>query len=325
MRDYEVLSKTLQHPRRSLGNRYRSQAEKFLRIKDDSENNISWAEQSAKQSVLYDFTNEENWKTLIKIKVLMRDSEGARAVLADLFSVLGRDPELMMQLENQDIIGSCEGLLAAAFSTDPLDPDIWWKKIGGDPEEMSAFSKRLKGLDVSDQRANVLFSRRLERVRRGGFEDIFLELTRVLLSQRPINHEAWEELGMVYERRGQYDDAWLCYDQAESVFPGSTARERFKQRMESMVAGSGGAPWIVPSISDRAAFLDRLGSISKPKQEKEVEIIDEMQELGTFSKIDRLRGEGKITEAFFLARRMAAEGIEGATEKVAELLQEMEG
>ena len=325
MRDYEVLSKTLQHPRRSLGNRYRSQAEKFLRIKDDRENNLSWAEQSAKQSVLYDFTNEENWKILIKIKVLMRDSEGARAVLADLFSVLGRDPELMMQLANQDIIGSCEGLLSAAFSTDPLDPDIWWKKIGGDPEEMSAFSKRLKGLDVSDQRANVLFSRRLERVRRGGFEDIFLELTRVLLSQRPINHEAWEELGMVYERRGQYDDAWLCYDQAESVFPGSTARERFKQRMESMVAGSGGAPWIVPSISDRAAFLDRLGSISKPKQEEEVELIDEMQEFGTFSKIDRLRGEGKITEAFFLARRMAAEGIEGATEKVAELLQEMEG
>lgn len=324
MRDYEVLSKTLQHPRRSLGNRYRSQAEKFLKIEDDSGNNLSWAEQSAKQSVLYDFTNEENWKILIKIKVLMRDSEGARAVLADLFSVLGRDPELMMQLANQDIIGSCEGLLSAAFSTDPLDPDIWWEKIGGDPEEMGAFSERLKGLDVSDQRANVLFSRRLERVRRGGFEDIFLELTRVLLSQRPINHEAWEGLGMVYERRGQYDDAWLCYDQAESVFPGSTARERFKQRMESMVAGSGGDPWIVPSISDRAAFLDRLGSISKPKQEKEVEIIDEIQELGAFSKIDRLRGEGKVTEAFFLARRMAAEGIEGATEKVAELLQEME-
>ena len=50
-----------------------------------------------------------------------------------------------------------------------------------------------------------------------------------------------------------------------------------------------------------------------------------MGELGTFSKIDRLRVEGKITEAFFHARRMAAEGIEGAAEKVAELLQEMEG
>jgi hypothetical protein len=95
--------------------------------------------------------------------------------------------------------------------------------------------------------------------------------------------------------------------------------------MESMVAGSGGSPWIVPSISDRAAFLDRLGRISNPKQEKETEIIDEMEELGTFSKIDRLRVEGKITEAFFHARRMAAEGIEGAEEKVAELLQEMEG
>jgi tetratricopeptide (TPR) repeat protein len=324
MRDDGVLSKTLQHPRRSLGNRYRSQAEKFLRIKDDSGNNISWAEQSAKQSVLYDFTNEENWKILIKIKVLRGDSEGARAVLADLFSVLGRDPELMKQLANQDIIGTCEGLLTAAFSTDPLDPDMWWKKIGEEPEEIEAFSERLKGLNVSDQRANILFSRRLERVRSGGFEDIFLELTRVLLSQRPNNHEAWEGLGVVYERREQYDEAWLCYDQAESVFPDSTARERFKQRMESMVGGSDEVAWRVPPISDRAAFLDRLGSLSKPKQKIELEIIDEMQELGTFSKIDRLRREGKITEAFFLARRMAAEGIEGATEKVEELLQEME-
>ena len=164
----------------------------------------------------------------------------------------------------------------------------------------------------------------MERVRRGGFEDVFLELTRVLLSQRPNNHEAWEELGVVYERRGEYDEAWLCYDQAESVFPNSTARERFKQRMESMVGGSDGVPWIVPSISDRAAFLDRLGSLSKHKREIEDEIIDEIQELGTFSKIDGLREEGKITEAFFLARRMAAEGTEGAAEKVAELLQEME-
>jgi len=325
MRDDGVLSDTLQHPRRSLGNRYRSQAEKFLRIKGDIENNLSWAEQSAKQSVLYDFTNEKNWKILIKIKVLMGDSEGARAVLADLFSVLGRDPELMKQLSNRDIIGSCEGLLDAAFSTDPLDPDMWWEKIGKEPKEMEAFSERLKGLDVSDQRANILFSRRLERVRRGGFEDVFLELTRVLLSQRPINHEAWEELGMMYERREQYDEAWLCYDQAGSVFPESSARDRFKERMESLVGGSDGVPWRVPSISDRSAFLERLGSLSKTKQEIEVENIDDLEDPDPFSKIDKLREEGKITEAFFLARRMATEGIEGAADKVVDLLREMRG
>ena len=126
MRD-GFLSEALQHPRRSLGNRYRSQAEKFLRLIEADEKNLSWAEQSAKQSVLYDFTNEDNWKILIKVKVLMQDSEGARAVLADLFVVLGRDPSLMEQLADRDIIDSCESLLEAAFSNDPLDPDKWWE------------------------------------------------------------------------------------------------------------------------------------------------------------------------------------------------------
>ena len=49
----------LQHPRRSLGNRHRAQAIKFLNIaKKDHENrikNLNWAEQSSRQSVLHDF------------------------------------------------------------------------------------------------------------------------------------------------------------------------------------------------------------------------------------------------------------------------------
>ena len=43
-----------------------------------------------------------------------------------------------------------------------------------------------------------------------------------------------------------------------------------------------------------------------------------------FSKIERLRSVGQITEAFFLARRMAAEGTDGAEEKVADILQDLE-
>ena len=79
MGEDHTLSESLKHPRRSLGNRYRSQAEKFLRLGDDV-GNLSWAEQSAKQSILYDFTNEENWRVLIRIKIQMEDSEGARSV-----------------------------------------------------------------------------------------------------------------------------------------------------------------------------------------------------------------------------------------------------
>ena len=55
------IKEKLQHPRRSLGNRHRSQAEKFLKISND-ESNLNWADQSAKQAILYDFTNPENWK-----------------------------------------------------------------------------------------------------------------------------------------------------------------------------------------------------------------------------------------------------------------------
>ena len=74
----------LQHPRRSLGNRHRAQAIKFLNIaKKDLENrikNLHWAEQSSRQSVLHDFTNEDNWRQLIEIKILLSDECGIRAV-----------------------------------------------------------------------------------------------------------------------------------------------------------------------------------------------------------------------------------------------------
>ena len=57
------INQKLQHPRRSLGNRHRSQAEKFLKMEKNLKN-LNWAEQSAKQSVLYDFTNPDNWTIL---------------------------------------------------------------------------------------------------------------------------------------------------------------------------------------------------------------------------------------------------------------------
>ena len=108
---------------------------------------MAWSEQSARQSVLYDFTNEENWKVLIKIKLIAKDYEGSRAVLEDLFSVLGRDPELMGQLDKVEILDAYEDLLLAAISEDPLDPDTWWKKIENGEISLSEFSERLRSLN----------------------------------------------------------------------------------------------------------------------------------------------------------------------------------
>ena len=321
MKEDNTLSQSLQHPRRSLGNRYRSQAEKFLKLGDGG-GNLSWAEQSAKQSVLYDFTNEENWRVLIRIKVLMEDSEGARSVLSDLFSVLGRNPELMSKLSEIDIVASCESLLDGAFLSDPLDPDKWWSGIRDKPDELQAFFERLRTLDVSDQRSNILYSRRLERLRKGGHEDEFLDLSRVLLSQRPTNHELWEQLGMLYERREEYDEAWLCYDQANVVFPRSSARERFRERMEAKVGGfTEKKPWTEPSITDRSQFLSRLGRLST--KEDDYEVLTNDEEDLEVSRLEALRKQGRNTEAFFLARRMAAEGVEGAKELVTEILGDL--
>ena len=323
MEEDNTLSESLQHPRRSLGNRYRSQAEKFLRLGNDVDN-LSWADQSAKQSVLFDFTNEENWRVLIRIKVLMEDSEGSRAVLSDLFSVLGRDPELMSQLSGIDIISSCEDLLEGAFLSDPLDPDKWWSGICDKPEELQGFVERLRTLDISDQRSNILYSRRLERLREGGYEEEFLDLSRILLSQRPTNHESWEQLGKLYERREEYDEAWLCYDQANSVYSRSSAREAFRERMEARVSGSAGKPWREPSISDRSEFLTRLVRLSRKEPHDDVSPSSDEDDLEV-SHLEALRQQGRNTEAFFLARRMAAQGVEGAKELVAEILGDLDG
>ena len=323
-RDMEI-SDSLQHPRRSLGNRYRSQAEKFLKLHKENNSNLAWAEQNARQSVLYDFTNGDNWRILIKIKVQMNDAKGALSVLGDLFSVLGRESDLVMQLSGQEIIESCQDLLEAALSEDPLDADEWWNKAKDNETEIHELAKRLKSLDISDQRANILFSRRIERLREAGLEDDFIDLSRIILAHRPNNHEAWEELGRLYERREEFDEAWLCYDQAQAVSPGNSSRDRFKERMVGLFEGRGGAPWKKPEVSDRAIFLERLRDITKPEEqiEDEKEEIIDVEE-NEFTRIDYLRRQGRMSEAFFLARRLSYEGIEGAKEIVEQLLGELD-
>ncbi|MDC0040978.1 hypothetical protein OAJ11_04080, partial [Candidatus Poseidoniales archaeon] len=91
------IGASLQHPRRSLGNRHRSQASKFLKLAESEASNLSWAEQSARQAVLHDFTHPDNWRILLEIKVKAQDGNGIRAVLDELFLILGRDPELLVQ------------------------------------------------------------------------------------------------------------------------------------------------------------------------------------------------------------------------------------
>ena len=320
------INQKLQHPRRSLGNRHRSQAEKFLKISQSSEN-LNWAEQSAKQAVLYDFTNPENWIILTRIKILKGDKEGIRAVLKELFTILGRDPELLSQLKNIDLIKNGMDLLNAGLRIDPLDPDKWAKEVLGNDDETEQFKKRVEALDLRDVRANILFSRRIERLRDFDNEDMFMYLSRIILAQRPSNHETWNELGKLHERRGEFDEAWLCYDQAQTYFPTLKVRDRYKKRMEAKMDGKANIPWKEPGVKNRVDFLKKMQDMSAPKnftENLEEEVGEKQLEIDEYQKIANFREQGNLSGAFFLARQLAAEGDENGKILVKEIMEEMD-
>ena len=320
------INQKLQHPRRSLGNRHRSQAEKFLKISQSSEN-LNWAEQSAKQAVLYDFTNPENWIILTRIKILKGDKEGIRAVLKELFTILGRDPELLSQLKNIDLTKNGMDLLNAGLRIDPLDPDKWAKEVLGNDDETEQFKKRVEALDLRDVRANILFSRRIERLRDFDNEDMFMYLSRIILAQRPSNHETWNELGKLHERRGEFDEAWFCYDQAQTYFPTLKVRDRYKERMEAKMDGKANIPWKEPGVKNRVDFLKKMQDMSAPKnftENLEEEVGQKQLENDEYQKIANFREQGNLSGAFFLARQLAAEGDEKGKILVKEIMEEMD-
>ena len=320
------INQKLQHPRRSLGNRHRSQAEKFLKISQSSEN-LNWAEQSAKQAVLYDFTNPENWIILTRIKILKGDKEGIRAVLKELFTILGRDPELLSQLKNIDLTKNGMDLLNAGLRIDPLDPDKWAKEVLGNDDETEQFKKRVEALDLRDVRANILFSRRIERLRDFDNEEMFMYLSRIILAQRPSNHETWNELGKLHERRGEFDEAWFCYDQAQTYFPTLKVRDRYKERMEAKMDGKANIPWKEPGVKNRIDFLKKMQDMSAPKnftENLEEEVGQKQLENDEYQKIANFREQGNLSGAFFLARQLAAEGDENGKTLVKEIMEEMD-
>lgn len=313
------IESSLQHPRRSLGNRHRSQARKFLDMSENDSDYIGWAEQSARQAVLHDFTHPDNWRMLVEVKLQASDESGIRAVLVELFSVLGRDSESLKQLDGVDMIDMGSQILEASLDADPLDSEIWWGMTNDSEGGVKSFCERVRTLDLRDIRASVLFSRRLERLRDSGHEDEFLELSKLVLAHRPNNHETWSELGRMHERRGEYDNAWMCYDQAQIHFPNIPARDRFIERMESKMDELGFESWNTPNVDSRVEFLQRMQNLasqsSTPPKADEGNLVTELP----LFEVDALLQENRLTEAFFLARGMAAEGIEGALDKVEEI------
>jgi len=314
-------SDVLQHPRRNLGNRHRAQAERFVKLAnrdpDNAAQNLAWAEQNARQAVLYDFTDERNWRCLATIKTTLEDEAGLHIVLEDLFVVLGRDSEQIDQLKGVELLPiGCE-LLEAAFLADPLEAEEWFRRKG--ESDLAGFSTRCKRLDFTDQRANIIYGRRLERIRRAGHEDLFIELVKHLLAHRPANHELWLELGRLHERRAEIDQAWLCYDHVQSLRPHHTVRDEFLTRLLGRMDGQQQQPWSGPSVDTRKDFLDKMLKLTPPSVAKEVIVDVEEESINREEvRLKALIAAGDGAEAFFLARSLVTSGEQWADEYLRE-------
>lgn len=322
----------LQHPRRSLGNRHRAQAEKFLRLAErapeQAEGHLAWAEQAAQQAVLHDFTHPDNWWVLARTKAARGDGAGMRAVLDDIFTVLGRDPEHLQQLEGVDLLELGGELLLGALAADPLDADEWWTQLQAQAEpesELAAFADRCAHLDFRDQRATIVFGRRLERMRAAGDTERFLRLAPLLLSHRPTNHELWLELGRLHEGRKAWDEAWLCYDHVQQLRPQQPERDAFRQRLEQRLDASG--RWKPPSQDAQARFHERMLTLAR-RLETTTAASEGATAAGTSAAepteaptdpaaaLEALLASGQAEAAFFQARRLLAEGESWAAEWV---------
>jgi len=318
----------LQHPRRNLGNRYRSQSQKFVglanRDRSRFDENMSWAEQNARQAILHDFTDERNWRCLADIKVILGDGDGLCALLEDVFSILGRDSDNIEQLKGIDFLKLGLELLEAAFARDPLEPDIWWDALGkGDSinANIEEFVSRCKRLDFTDQRANIIFGRRIERLRDSGYTDIFIELSKHLLAHRPNNHELWMELGRLHERRSEVDEAWMCYDHVQNIRDHLTPRDDFLTRLTGKMDGEEKQPWSQPTVEKRDQFLDQMlklsQRVSKPNMIPENPLPDVEESVSIHPDLIRLQeliDNEDYSEAFFLSRRLVAQGEDWAEE-----------
>ena len=301
-----------------MGSRHRAQADRFVKLsKKDSERaaeNLAWAEQNAQQAVLYDFTDERNWRCLAEIKKMRMDSEGLALVLEDLFIVLGRDLNQLSQIRGVNHLEVGLELLEAAFITDSLEPQTWFEKL--DEKGLGDFAIRCRGLDFTDQRANIVYGRRLERIRGAGHEEMFIELVHHLLAHRPANHELWMELGRLHERRNEIDQAWLCYDHVQQIRPTEPVRDLFLERLKRAMDGEDSIPWSGPSLQTRSDFLDRMQNLSQNVSSVPIEESLEPEELvdTELTRLENLLQAGEAAEAFFLARSLFTSGEEWAQE-----------
>ncbi len=301
-------------PKKSLGDRHKSQAQKFYKLaqknKENNFENLNWAEQSARQAILYDYTNFQNWEVLLQIKLELEDESGIYTLLEDLLSVLGKDIDFIMQLKEINILPSCMDLFYSILKREPLNADKWWERIQSEEYNLEEFIGRCKTMDFRDRRSNIIFGRRLERLRKHGFNDVFSSLVPYLLAHRPDNFELWIELGKHHESLEDYKKALMCFDQALEFKP----LDKNKSRLSAIINKKFKSEHVQhPTTDEILSFQNRLKKLAS--SHKTELVIDTVKSEG-FNELE-LKLEGLIQnnnfqEGFFMARSLMAEGEEWA-------------
>ena len=301
-------------PKKGLGDRHKSQAQKFYKLyKKNPENNhdhLHWAEQSARQAILYDYTNFENWEVLLQIKLQLKDESGIYTLLEDLLSVLGKDSDFIMQLKEINILPSCTDLFYSILKREPLNADKWWERILSEEYNLEEFIERCKTMDFRDRRSNIIFGRRLERLRKHGFNDIFSLLVPYLLAHRPDNYELWIELGKHHESLEDYKKALMCFDQALEFQP----NDKNKSRLSSIISRKFKEDLIQhPSTEEILSFQNRLKKLTSSHKTEIVIDDDVSKEFNELEiKLKELIQNNNYQEGFFMSRSLIAEGREWA-------------
>jgi hypothetical protein len=93
--------------------------------------------------------------------------------------------------------------------------------------------------------------------------------------------------------------------------------------MEADLDGERKMKWKSPGIDQRVDFLRKMEDMATPKSVYENDEEDVVED--PIREVEELVSEGKLSEAFFMTRRMAAQGVEGALEINQELRKKMEG
>ncbi len=127
-----------------------------------------------------------------EVKRMSGDSQGALAVLDQVFGPAEQTPEYLYQ----------RGATVAA--------------IGGNPNEVVALYER--AVETQDPHAGALFGLAMENDRRGN-DDIAMRLYQRAAECFPTHLGVLLNLGLLYEDRQQYDRAIGCYQRILDVYP----------------------------------------------------------------------------------------------------------